>query len=368
MSATDSAAGSTPPTSPPPQAAPHTVHVVHPAPSRFQGLGAVVLMVGSVIVLGVTGLFLWQMSINANRPQAAFATVGDQGDIASLRDRLASDEARIAALERGGNAGAKASIDQMQATVAALSARVAKLETMPDPAALSRLEDIERRLSAMRGDIELRVAALERNALTTDVPQRLATITTDISALMQRIAHLEAIDPNVTMKRAAAELALANLVAVSSTDQGFAVELQTFRTLMPTAPEAGELAPIALRGVPTQRTLNERFADMAAKALAAEKAGHATTWLGRLWANFSNLIVIRRVGETAGQDSESILARAGVRLDKGDLAGALTEMKALKGAARASATPWLNDAKSRHLIQTTNAILAKRLMALLASP
>ncbi len=43
MSATDSAA-----VPPPPPAGTHTVHVVHPAPSRYQGLGAVALLVGGV--------------------------------------------------------------------------------------------------------------------------------------------------------------------------------------------------------------------------------------------------------------------------------------------------------------------------------
>ena len=365
MSATDSAA-SPPPPHPAASGAPHTVHVVHPAPSRFQGLGAIALLIGTVLVMGVVVLFFFQMA--QNKPQPMFSGAnGETGDVAALRDRLASDEARLSAIERA-NGGASPALSQAQADLAALTARVAKLETTPDPAAGTRIEDIERRLSAMRGDLDLRVAALERNALTTDIPQRLAAITTAQAALEARIAHLEGIEPSETMKRAAAELALANLVAVSGSEQPFTSELQTFRTFMPNASEAATLAPIALRGAPTHRMLAERFPDMAAKALAAERAGRASTWLGRLWANFANIIVVRRVGETAGQDSESILARAGAKLDKHDLAGAIAEMKALKGAARASATPWLNDAQARLAIDQTNAVLAQRLMKLLATP
>src|SRR5262249_47788004 len=157
--------------------------------------------------------------------------------------------------------------------------------------------------------------------------------------------------PDVTMKHAAAEIALANLVRASGTAGPFASELATFRTLMPTAVEAGELAPFALHGVPTQATLSQQFPDIAARALEAENRARATTWLGGFWANTGNLIVIRRTGERKGEDSESILARAGTRLNAGDLDGAVKEMTSLKGAARAAAQTWLAQAQARQAIQ-----------------
>jgi hypothetical protein len=252
--------------------------------------------------------------------------------------------------------------------IASLSARVGKLETAPDPQATARLDDMDRRLSAARGDTDLRLAALERNALGSDLPQRIAALTSAQAALEARVAHLEGIEPSVTMKRAAAEIALANLVRASGTAEPFAAELATFRVLMPGAAQAGELAPIALRGAPTPATLAARFPDMAAKALADERRGAAKSWFGRLWANIGNVIVIRRVGETGGADSESILARAGARLNAGDLDGAVAEMKTLKGAARASAQAWLNDALARQAIARDTTALAHRLAQLLAAP
>jgi hypothetical protein len=359
MSATDSA---------PPPPGTHTVHVVHPAPSRFQGLGAVALLLGITIVAGIAILFFWSATQNKT-PSALSFGASDQGDVASLRDRLASDEARLAALERGGPGdGVKSSMAQAQGDLVSLSARVGKLETAPDPQATARLDDMDRRLSAARGDTDLRLAALERNALGSDLPQRLAALTSAENALEARVVHLETIEPSATMKRAAAELALANLVRVSGTPSSFAAELQTFRALMPDAVEAGELAPIAPHGAPTQATLAERFPDIAAKALAAEHRASASTWLGRLWANIGNIVIIRRVGEAKGQDSESILARAGTRLNAGDLDGALAEMKALKGAARTSAQPWQNDALARRAIVHSTTALATRLAHVLAAP
>ncbi|HEX4303496.1 MAG TPA: mitofilin family membrane protein [Rhizomicrobium sp.] len=363
MSATDSTA----PPQPPPGT--HTVHVVHPAPSRYQGLGAIALLIGTVIVAGIVVLFFW--SLNQNKtPNALALGTGEQGDVASLRDRLASDEARLAALERndGGDGTSVKSLAQAQGDLASLSARVGKLETAPDPQATARLDDMDRRLSAARGDTDLRLAALERNALGSDLPQRLAALTSAQAALEARVNHLETIEPSVTMKRAAAELALANLVRASGTAEPFTAELQTFRALSPNASEAAELSPIAPRGAPTQATLIDRFPDMAAKALAVEKEARATSWLGRLWANLGNVIVIRRLGETAGQDSESILARAGARLSAGDLDGAVAQMKTLKGAARASAQAWCNDALARQAIAHDTAALARRMAQALAAP
>jgi hypothetical protein len=359
MSATDSA-----PASPPPGT--HTVHVVHPAPSRFAGLGAVALMIGTVVVLGVTGLFMWQMT--RSQPQALSIGAGEQGDIASLRDRLASDEARLAVLEKSGGGGTVGLSQQAQADLASLSARVGKLETAPDPQAAARLDDLDRRLSSARTDIDLRVAALERNALGSDMPARIAGVTSAEAALEARVAHLENIEPSVTMKRAAAEIALANLVRASATAGPFASELAAFRALMPAAAEAGELAPFALHGVPTQASLAQGFPNIAARALEAENRAQATTWLGRLWANIGNLIVIRRTGERKGEDSESILARAGTRLDAGDLDGAVQQMQSLKGAARTAAQPWLAQALARQAIQHDTIALAARLSQALTAP
>lgn len=362
MTSPDSAAPHAPPQ-------PHVIHVTQPQ-SRFAGLGAIALMITVVIVAGIAFLFFWQMNLDKTQPAAALAS-GDTGDVASLRDRLSSDEARLAVLERSGPgdaSGLKSSFAQAQSDLAALSARVGRLETAPDPQATARLDDADRRLAAMRSDFDLRVAALERNALGSDLPQRLAALASAEAALEARVAHLENIDPTVTMKRAAAELALANLVRASGTSDPFAAELQTLRTLLPNAPEAGELVPIAPRGAPTQAALAERFPDMAARALAAENAGKATSWLGRLWANIGNVIVIRRVGEVQGQDSESILARAGARLNRGDLAGAVAEMKALRGSARGAAQAWLGEAQARLAIAHDTAALARRLAQLLAAP
>ncbi len=336
-----SAADSSPP--------PHTVHVVHPPPSS--GIGAIAALLVAAVLIALAFLVYWQ--INHGKPDVPQAAAGD---VAILRERLAADEARLATLEKGAQVRAA-----QQPDIAALASRLAKLEAAPD--SQIRFDADERRLA----DLDVRLATLERNAPAADLQQRIAALATEQAALATRLAKLEAADPSAAMKRAAAELALANLVRASA-DGPFAAELKTFRALMPDADEASVLAAIAPGGAPTQIDLAARFPSVAAKALAAERAGTATTWLGRLWASLANVVVVRRIGEAKGMASEAILARAGTRLNAGDLAAAVAQAQMLKGPARAAVQDWLAGAEARLAVARTTAMLANRMAKLLAAP
>ncbi|MEJ0027539.1 MAG: mitofilin family membrane protein [Rhizomicrobium sp.] len=334
---------------------PHTAHAVHPPPRRFAGAGLIAALL--ILAVVVAGCFLfWQMD-RAKPPPAT------QSEVALLRERLAADEARLAALEKPDD-GAKTALAQSRSDLAALADRVGKLETTPDPQAAARLDASDRRLA----DLDLRLATLERGTAGADLVQRLTDLQAEQAALAARIAHLESLDASVTLKRAAAALALANLVRGSATASAFTAELAAFAALMPGTPEAADLAAIAPHGAPTEALLAARFPAAAAQALAAERAAGARTWLGRLWANIGNLVVVRRIGERPGRDSDAVLARAGARLNGGDLDGAIAELDGLAGAARASIGPWLHDARARAAIARDTAGLARRMAALLAAP
>ncbi len=298
---------------------PHTVHVVHPP--RFAGMGIVVaLLILSVVVAGAFLLF-WQMDQGKPAPAA-------QSDVALLRERLASDEARLAALEAPKpDDGTKAALTQAQADLATLGARIAKLETSPDPQArrgsMPRTAASPISICGWRRSNMAPWAPTCRNVLPPSRPNRRRS---------PRASPIsKSLDASVTMRHAAAELALANLVRASGTASAFTAELQAFAALMPNTPEAADLAAIARHGAPTEALLAARFPDAAAQALAAERAASAKTWLGRLWANLGNLVVVRRTGARQGQDSDAILARAGARLSAGDLDGAIAEAHGLTG-------------------------------------
>ena len=178
----------TEPDSAAPHLQPHAAKIVR-APSRFSGLGTVAILIGTVVAFAIAFLFVIEMK---QLPQGSQVAAGERGDLASLRDRLASDEARLAI---SGKAGAGdttefgVSLQQARTDLAALSARIAKLETAPDPQAAARLDDLGKQLAAMRSDFDFRIAALERNALNSDLPQRVAAMTTAQVALELRIVH-----------------------------------------------------------------------------------------------------------------------------------------------------------------------------------
>jgi hypothetical protein len=108
--------------------------------------------------------------------------------------------------------------------------------------------------------------------------------------------------------------------------------------------------------------LAEQFPAVAASALSAERNASASGWIGKLWANVAGAVSVRRIGEVNGDDTEAHLARAGGRLDAGDLAGALSEMNGLDKPARAAASSWIAQASERLAVDRDTRNLADRLV------
>ena len=337
------------------------------APMRFSAATVAALWLATVLIL-VVGFFVF---IEMKQSETTTGASNAQTEAASLSVRIVADEARLSALEsfRASNgATVESALRQAESDLAALSTRVTKLESAPDPQLTARLDDLNRQISLLHDALEKRVATLERITLNSSLPQRMDAISSAQSALDARLARLERSEPEARLRKLAAASALADLVRSSSGSEPFVTELQTVRAYLPDASEAIELAPIAKHGAPSFAELKARFPDVAAEALAAEKRSHATSWLARLWNNLTNVVIVRRIGPANGQDSESILARAGSKLNGGDLAASSVELHSLRGAARTTLQPWLNAAQDRLTIERTNAKLSNRLTMLLAPP
>ncbi len=321
-------------------------------------------------------------------PKAAAAVFSDlRRDLNSLSTRLDADEARLTAVEKGADhagdsdsASLKSALDQDMAALNALAARVAKLEQTSTLAAQlgSRLDADERTIADLRSGVEsgnktindslgglgARVATLEHNAPPADLAERLNSfaLKTDADAIAARVAKLESNDPVGMIHRAAAVLALAELVRATAGASSFASELSTLQAFVPDAPELKDLSRYAKSGAPTHAMLAEEFPAVAANALAAERNARATGWPSRLWASIASTISVRRIGEVEGDNTEAHLARAGGRLDAGDLPGALREMRALDSPARIAASGWIARAAMRLAVDTDTRALADRLV------
>ncbi|MEE8515658.1 MAG: mitofilin family membrane protein [Alphaproteobacteria bacterium] len=114
------------------------------------------------------------------------------------------------------------------------------------------------------------------------------------------------------------------------------------------------LKPWSGRGVATVARLQSLLEAQIPEILRAARppVDDSGPWLkrnlARSWERLQALVVIRRVGEDVpGIAPDAIIARAEAILAKDDIAGAVTELSALEGAAAAAAKDWLAQARAR---------------------
>jgi hypothetical protein len=282
--------------------------------SGFLAIAALVLLVGAV------GLTVQRLR-TGNASDLKLAEIA--GDVTALKD----------------------SVDALNAHVAMLEQSSAQAQ-----AAGTELTELTMRLGALESDV---ARAADRDTL---------------AQLQDRIARLESRAPNELLKMAAATLARANLARAAEGDAPFGAELEALRTVDPDDPAVGLLQADAGDGVPTRVTLATRFPAAARAALDAERSEPGGNFVSRLWAGLGRLISVRRVGDSAGTATEDRLARAQTALDRGDLAGSVMEVRAVRGTGAVPLGPWLKTAEARIGLDRAVAGLNMRIVQTLAPP
>lgn len=245
--------------------------------------------------------------------------------------------------------------------LAALTDRVAGLESAPAPAApdLSRLDAIDQRLAAIEAmpadgnastaaltaklaDLEQRLATLPASstdpALEQKLEDALARLTEAESAAAARASEAEA--ATLTAARAQALEALSGAV---ETGQPFTAELQALND--PALTEA--LSPFAETGSPTLAQLQTAFPDAARTALrAARDLGTKDGWGDRLVDFLAGQTGARPLTPQEGDTPDAILSRAEFALSESRVADALAELDALDPAVKPLLDPWIAQAKA----------------------
>ena len=89
-----------------------------------------------------------------------------------------------------------------------------------------------------------------------------------VAALEARVARLEA-EQALVARVSAAGLAVVNLTAAAENAAGFAAALQAAERVLPASPDLQALRPLAVEGAPTRAGLAEAFPAAAARARAA---------------------------------------------------------------------------------------------------
>jgi hypothetical protein len=308
------------------------------------------------------------MAIGRAPGAAAQVFIAQRREISALKSRLDADEARLAMMEKSESAAEavdvtalKSSADRTEADVKQIADRVARAEQGRGAVETQAMRD---RLTRF----EQRIAALEKSAPPADFAQRLDSfaLKSEEGALETRIVELESQDMSGVMRRAAAVMALADLVRASAGGEPFADELSSLKALAPASPELQDLAHYAAKGVPTRTMLAESFSRQIDTILGNDRSGGTHSWSGQMWSGVMNVVTMRPIRNIIGNDPQARVARAQVDLNVGELARAVREINALPSPAREAAEPWLKSANERITVDRDAHQLAQRLVASLS--
>lgn len=259
-------------------------------------------------------------------------------DLAPLRDALAAERKA-----RGdGLARLQRRLDDLDKRLQALPA-----EASPSAEALTaldaRMEGVEGELATLRGRVEE----------TGHLAAAIGTANDQLGALEARLSALErkAAEAGASGRRYGLVLAVGQLAAAVDAGRAFRDALDRLSGLggddAEIAAALAALAPHADRGVATLAALRRRFQPLAGAIVRAGAAPAADGWLAQAARRLESLVTVRRTGEVAGTATDAVVARAEVRLQEGDLAGALAELKGLDGAAADAAASWRQAAQAR---------------------
>ncbi|WP_296574160.1 mitofilin family membrane protein [Phreatobacter sp.] len=285
--------------------------------------------------------------------------------IEALDTARASLDSRLAALEQrqaptgGGSAATAAApvvdlaplrteIDALKTAVEAVAAAQRATPPAPSTAPSIDMARVEARIAALTAPQSGRIAEIG-SALQLLEAEVKATAASG-AALTEKVAALEAgrAQAGDSSRRAALVVGLGALRAAVDRGQPFVAELRMAGALGLPAEAVGALQPHAERGLAATGALAQRFAALAPALLRAAPGPAADgTMLERLTASAQNLVRIRPVGEAAGDDVPSAVARIEAKLRRADLAGALADFDRLPEPVRALGADWAAEARAR---------------------
>ncbi|WP_322515043.1 hypothetical protein SR870_18810 [Rhodopseudomonas palustris] len=355
---------------------------------------AVAIAAAAVIGAGKAGLLPDYFTTGASAPQ---------GDAAAL-DAL---KARVAELEARPGAGAAPVADAT--TFDALAARLASLEARPvstgaetaappaaaaDPALTGKVEALEKTVASLRDDLtDLRsrseqLARAVKDAKATsstetpasdtpaaDSAAALAAINARLTELEQASKAATAATPQPPQSSAASEDApLRRLVTATMLDltvrQG-APYAPILKAAQPLATEPAALQPLepfAATGVPSAAALGRELIALLPKLLPGDDPANTTNFIDRFQANAERLIRIQRSDATPGVDRTAIVGRLTAAAQRGDLAEARRELKALAPADRAPVQSWIERSEARDQALAASQSFATAALAALPKP
>jgi uncharacterized protein YukE len=272
--------------------------------------------------------------------------------IDGLKADLEAAKTAAATQAEAAKAAADAALKEARDRAAALEAAVKDVAGQAGAAATSQIDDLKKDLGALKGQLE-------------------TALTGPMADVAKKIDGLANDNANAVTARDQATLAVALGAVKTALDAGrpFATELQTAKALAGTAVDLSALEAVAPTGAKPVAALIEAFPAVARKVLAVvDGAGADAGLIDSLMARAQNLVRIRPVGEVAGTDPASRLARVEARLKAGDVSAALGEWLELPEGARAAGGDFGAQLAARASADAALAKVTSELLATLSKP
>jgi hypothetical protein len=284
-------------------------------------------------------------------------------------------------------------IDDLTARIAGLESKTSK--PAADPAAAARMEQIEKSVAALRGEIATARTQSDKLASTVNelkaqprdgsapaaapvdlspLNERLAQIERATKAQQSEIAALKTAEAKAADAKPADDVALRRVVAASLLDVSvrhgdpFAAQLAAAKPLAANADALKPLEAFAATGVPNAPALCRELVAIVPK-LAPPAPEAETTGSGivdRLQAGAAKLVRIQRADAT-GTDRASVVARVTAAALRNDLNEARRELLTLAPADRTAAQAWLDRADARDAALAASQKFASDAMTALAT-
>ena len=346
-----------------------------PAPAAGTGrgagslLGGLVLGVVLALVVAAGAVYSRDIWLPLVDPQS-----GQQSQaISETLDALAALEASLASLQANLPPDNSAAIGELGERLTTLEAALSQ-GAGQDPETRAALEAIGanfarlgERLQAVE-DTQASAAAPNEatEALASQLTSKLSSETARVDELLTaqsemaaRLEQAEQALASATASREAAPgseetLMLLAMLQLRDAIRGSGPYDEPLRMLQNLAGDEGALAetiaPLARRapaGLPSLPDLQAAFPEVARRIAAIELGEEGEGWSAGVLRRLSEAVNLRPVGLVEGDQPTAVAARAEVKLNDGDLAGALAEVGTLTGAAAEAAAAWRSDAEAR---------------------
>ncbi|MBA2402297.1 MAG: hypothetical protein H0V72_27095 [Bradyrhizobium sp.] len=290
-----------------------------------------------------------------------------------------------------------AAIDDLTGRIAGLETKISKPAVpVVDPAALARMETLEKSLTALRA--ELATARAQNEKLVSAIsevksaPRADGTPAPDLSGINEQIAKIEAAvraqateiaqqaskiaDVKPADPKPADDLPLRRVVAAALLDvlvrtgDPYPAALAAAKAVASNADALKPLEAFAAAGVPNAGKLSSELLTLVPKLSPSAPPDISTAGSGvveRLQAGAAKLVKIERT-DASGSDRGAVVARMTAAALRNDFNEARRELKTLAPADRTAAQAWLDKADARDAALAASRQFATDAMAVLAKP